>query len=172
MELDAARELAHQLMREHGLMQNEDGSRRCFVFYEDMATLTEPWTFKFNRGMRQKGLCYYQRRTIELSKHLVLLNDEESTRKTLLHEIAHALCGAKHGHNALWKRVCLRIGGTGERCYTGGVVLPPHKYEAICPVCKHIFKVYRRPKKIRSCGACCNAYNAERVLTYTALPHA
>jgi predicted SprT family Zn-dependent metalloprotease len=41
---------------------------------------------------------------------------------TVPHEVAHIVCMANpklgNGHNAGWKRVCLALGGNGQRCYS------------------------------------------------------
>ena len=41
--------------------------------------------------------------------------------ETVPHEVAHTVCQAfpqfGHQHNPGWKRVCIALGGTGERCY-------------------------------------------------------
>ena len=90
---DAAR-LARRLLAEHGLTG---------------------WTFAFNRRKRSLGLCRYGERRIELSVHLVDLNSDEEVLDTLLHEIAHALCGPKAGHGAGWRARCLELGARPER---------------------------------------------------------
>jgi predicted SprT family Zn-dependent metalloprotease len=40
---------------------------------------------------------------------------------TVAHEIAHIVCfalGIDRGHGVTWKRVCLALGGNGQRCYS------------------------------------------------------
>jgi predicted SprT family Zn-dependent metalloprotease len=89
-----ARELALHLLTAHGLSD---------------------WSFAFNRSKRQMGCCCYGPKVIELSRHFVERNDLDLIRDTLLHEIAHALVGPGHGHDAVWKAMCLRIGAKPER---------------------------------------------------------
>ena len=62
------------------------------------------WSFEFNRRKRSLGLCFHHRKAVELSLHLVEHNGPEEVLDTLLHEIAHALVGPRHGHDAVWKR--------------------------------------------------------------------
>src|SRR5262249_2472181 len=64
------------------------------------------WTFRFNRRKTEMGLCFYGPQRIELSLHFATRNSEEAIRQTLLHEIAHALAGPGHGHDAVWKQKC------------------------------------------------------------------
>src|SRR5262245_51513217 len=73
------------------------------------------WSFAYNRRKRRLGLCYYPRKRLELSVHLVARNGDAEVRDTILHEIAHALTGPGHGHDAAWKAACVRVGARPER---------------------------------------------------------
>src|SRR5205823_2547794 len=105
------------------------------------------WKFAFNRRKRAMGLCVYQRKTIELSAYLVDRNGSEPIFDTILHEIAHALVGPKHGHDAVWKRKCTEIGARPERC--GQADMPEGRWRAACPVCLKAFHRHRQPKQVR-----------------------
>jgi predicted SprT family Zn-dependent metalloprotease len=132
----AARQLALALMAQHRLAG---------------------WTFRFNRCKQALGLCVYQRRTIELSIYLVERdNPLEEIRDTILHEIAHALVGPRHGHDKVWKRKCLEIGARPLRC--GLADMPPGRWQASCGGCGKRFHRYRKPKRLsgwfcRGCGS-------------------
>lgn len=58
----------------------------------------------------------YNTKSIELSTKLVEINNEDRVRRTILHEIAHALTEG-HGHDEVWRAKLLEIGGDGKRCY-------------------------------------------------------
>lgn len=137
--LVAARDLAVQLMRGHGL----DG-----------------WAFGFNRNVRRAGVCRYPtpRRPgrIELSAHFVARNGTAEVRDTILHEIAHALVGPAHGHDAVWKAKCREIGAKPERCYGEHVAMPKGRWRAECRGCNRGFDRHRRPKRLTGwyCRAC------------------
>jgi len=102
MELRQAKQLATRLMVEHGVA---------------------PSLFKFTNGKCQLGSCKWRRifcgeptlQSIGLSRFLVVLNDEEEIRLTMLHEIAHALVGCDHGHDSTWKLKVMEIGGDPSR---------------------------------------------------------
>ncbi|HEY7425103.1 MAG TPA: SprT-like domain-containing protein [Gemmataceae bacterium] len=131
---NTVRKLALELMTRHGL---------------------HDWNFGFNRRKRAMGLCRYAARTIELSIYLVDRNGAEEVRDTILHEIAHALVGSEHGHDAVWKRKCLEIGAKPERC--GQADMPSGRWQACCGSCGRIFARHRRPKRLqgwfcRMCG--------------------
>lgn len=126
--------LARSLMREHGL---------------------QGWTFQYDRALRRFGLCSYNRKVISLSEHLTRLNSEAYVKETILHEIAHALCGPGKGHGAEWRTMARRIGCSGARCHTAETPTMPHK--GICPVCNTTILRHRR-RRI-ACTRCCVEYN-------------
>jgi hypothetical protein len=126
MNLAKALDLMFDLMRQHG------------VYDQD-------WRPTFDRSVRRLGNCNYGKKIISLSQHATLVNDEAAVRLTILHEIAHALCGFHEGHGPVWKAKCLEIGGDGKRC--GNIaVKAPHKYQMWCEDCRYTWKYYRRPK--------------------------
>lgn len=118
MELKAAETLAKALMAKHGLTD---------------------WSFKWTNSKRQFGVCHeggWRGNYIGLSKPITLLNNEHEVNNVILHEIAHALVGNKHGHDKVWKAMCIKIGARPERCYsTKDVTQPKMRYVAICGNC-------------------------------------
>ena len=121
------------------------------------------WIVKFNDRHCSFGLCSYNDRTIFLSRFLVKLNTPERVMKTILHEIAHALLGPGHGHDNEWKKLCVKIGGDGVRCYTEANTVTPknflRKYAYVCTNCgreTHKSYILRQP---RACGRCCEVHN-------------
>jgi predicted SprT family Zn-dependent metalloprotease len=116
--------LARQLFAEHGLVD---------------------WSFEFNRRKLHMGLCLFGPRQIALSIYFVELNNDDSIRDTLLHEIAHALVGPGHGHDAVWKAKCLEVGARPERLCSEAI-MPLGSWHAICPGCGRLHHRHRRPK--------------------------
>lgn len=147
MKLPDAKRLAEQLMREHGLIDNPiDGSS---------------WRFDFDKAVRRFGATHYGLRLITLSAKLVELNDEPRVRNTILHEIAHALCGHKAGHGKSWVTMAKAIGCDGNRLYSSAVVIQPRRsYVGTCPNCGKVVHAYRRNKI--ACGTCCKKHNGGR----------
>lgn len=119
------------------------------------------WEFGINRNVRRAGVCYYPTKRspgrIEISAHFAERNSDAEVRDTLLHEIAHALVGPGHGHDAIWQAKCVEIGARPERCYGEAVDMPKGPWRAICPSCEKEYDRHRRPAKAprwycRPCG--------------------
>ncbi len=112
------------------------------------------WSFGLNNRKRSLGVCFHPRKAIELSVHLIARNGGEEVLDTLLHEIAHALVGPGHGHDAVWKRKCLEVGARPERC--GNADMPAGRWQAVCPGCGITFHRHRRPERMTgwSCRTC------------------
>jgi predicted SprT family Zn-dependent metalloprotease len=133
------REKARQLMLKHGL---------------------DAWEFGINTNVRRAGVCYFPNNSgagrIEISAHFAERNSDEELQDTLLHEIAHALVGPRHGHDAVWQAKCIEIGARPERCYGDHVEMPKGRWRAICPSCETEYDRHRRPSKLRGwyCRTC------------------
>ena len=138
------------------LSEAHDLAERFLDFHE--LTL-RGWTFRFNRNKRRLGVCKQDERRIELSEHYVRHNNREHVIDTILHEIAHALVGTQHGHDDVWKSMCLRIGASPASC-SSTAVMPEGYWQARCPGCTTVFTRHRRPRRLR--GRYCVACGPER----------
>jgi predicted SprT family Zn-dependent metalloprotease len=146
MELHRAATLAETLLAEHGLTG---------------------WTFAFDRARVRAGACHHHDRRITLSPHLTRAHDEGQVRETLLHEIAHALVGPRHGHDEVWRARALAIGSTGRRCYpTGEEPVVPGRWQGRC-VAGHVVHRHRRPSRVLVCTRCHGGRTLDRVLRWT-----
>ena len=119
------------------------------------------WEFGFNANVRRAGVCFHphggEPGRIELSIHFAARNSDDEVRDTLLHELAHALVGPGHGHDAVWKAKCRAIGARPEACYGEETAMPRGRWRATCPGCATEFDRHRRPKRVegwfcRPCG--------------------
>ena len=72
----------------------------------------EEWTFRFSAAQRKLGECREREKVILLSRRHAVSGTPGEVRDTILHEIAHAIAGAKARHGPAWKLVAKRIGAT------------------------------------------------------------
>lgn len=150
MELDEARELAFELMSDYGL------------YY---------WKFKFDDAKMRFGLCDEISKTISLSKHLVLLNDDEVVTNVILHEIAHALVGNRHKHNSIFQQKAIDIGCIYTSRYCFDIIRVPKNVVANCPKCGMKFCRYRMTSKKYCCSKCSGGiFNKEYLLVFERSP--
>lgn len=75
------------------------------------------WHFQFDHCTRRAGSCNFRDQRITLSLNLAQSDSEAEIRETLLHEIAHALVGKKHNHDAVWRAKAQEIGCSGQRTH-------------------------------------------------------
>jgi predicted SprT family Zn-dependent metalloprotease len=146
MLLEEAKELAFELMIDFGL------------YY---------WKFKFDNAKMRFGCCDEYTKTISLSEHLVLINDEVVVRNVILHEIAHALVGCKNKHNHIFQQKAHNIGCeyTTRYCYED-INTVPKNIVATCPKCGNEVRKYRIPSRQKSCGKCSDKFDFERLLVF------
>ena len=88
------------------------------------------WSFRFDRAKRRAGCCRHSKKEITLAKAYAEQEELKEIKNTILHEIAHALVGPKHGHNEIWKQKALEIGCDAERCHNA--VFSKPKYKLTC----------------------------------------
>ncbi|HET7397569.1 MAG TPA: SprT-like domain-containing protein [Intrasporangium sp.] len=144
MELGAALTLGTELLRGHGLAD---------------------WTLTLDRAKTRAAVCRSSSRTISLSAHLTALHPEEEVRDTILHEIAHALVGARHGHDAVWRAKALEIGCSGQRCSSVDAPRLEGPWAGTCPA-GHVVRRHRRPTRVGLCGLC-RGPERQRLLDWT-----
>ena len=103
------------------------------------------WSFQFDSALRRAGACDYSTKVISLSRLFCLKASEDQVRDTILHEIAHALAGPNHNHDAEWKSIARSIGCTADRCHT--IDFAPAKYIVSCARCGWHEKKNRRLRR-------------------------
>ena len=128
--LSDAIETATELMRKHGLTG---------------------WRVKLDHARRRAGQCDHRTKVISLSRLYVRNAKKDHIRDTILHEIAHALVGPNHGHDAVWRQKAREIGCTGTRCHS--LSFSKARWVMQCP--NGCFSVERhRRKSGLVCAAC------------------
>jgi predicted SprT family Zn-dependent metalloprotease len=124
------------------------------------------WRVELDTAKRRAGVCRYDDRVIGLSAPLTLLHDEAEVRDTVLHEIAHALVGPAHRHDAVWRATARRLGCSGERCVPADAPRVPGAWVGVCPA-GHVHDRHRRPERVVSCRRCSPAFSVDHVLQWT-----
>ncbi len=140
LELEAIKRLALKFMTKHNL---------------------HDWSFEFDNGSTRAGCCKYGKKLITLSHEYARYTSIKDIKNTILHEIAHALVGAKHHHDAVWKAKAIEIGCSGERCHD--IQFTPPRYLVKCKNNCWVAAAERRRR-----NTVCKHCNGEIIyLTYT-----
>lgn len=126
----------------------------------------EAWRFRISKRMIDTiGRTDEGKKEFAFSRAYIEFYDEVEVKKTILHEIAHALTPMEEGHGEQWKEICLKIGGDGEEYFEPSqeYYASIAKYELFCPNCGAISRrSHRRTKVTYACGKCCKKYNEGR----------
>ncbi|MFC6287592.1 SprT-like domain-containing protein [Nocardioides sp. GCM10027113] len=145
MDLNEAARLGRWLLDEHGL---------------------HDWSLVFDRAKRRAGVCRAGRRQIGLSGPLTEIHPEAEVRDTLLHEIAHALVGPRHGHDEVWRATALRIGCSGSRCSSEDAPAIEGDWVGTCPA-GHRITAHRRPARPKACRRCATTFDPAHLFSWT-----
>jgi len=110
------------------------------------------WSFRFDHATRRAGCCNYRDKTITISFDLAQRGSDADIRDTILHEVAHAIVGKKHNHDAVWKAKAMEIGCSGER--THRLEFSPPKWTVRCENDCWSHTAHRRNHRLvcRTCG--------------------
>lgn len=121
--------------------------------HEDNSGLKAGWHFAFDLAPARGGSCRYSDQQITLSVTYCLKASKAEIVDTILHEIAHAIVGPKHGHDSTWKAAARQIGCTAERCHR--LQHTPPRWHGQCG-CGQQWERQRLSQRIRTsrCGKC------------------
>lgn len=146
--------------------------RTARITLRKMGLEAQGWKFKWDRASVRFGQCNYTTQTISMSAKLVEVNDEARCLNTLRHEIAHALVGGRHGHDAVWAAKHRELGGDGRARYSRSeVTAVAKKWIVSCAGCDMTAHVARR-KQGAVCARCSRAGRYLYPLTWRENPAA
>lgn len=110
------------------------------------------WSYELDGSRTRFGVCKHDRKVLGFSRHNIRLNNEADVLDTIRHEIAHALVGAGHGHDLVWKRKAREVGARPQR-HTAKHVKVAYKWVATCR-CGIEFGRNRLTQNVRHNSAC------------------
>lgn len=116
------------------------------------------WSFSFDSAKRRAGLCNHTLSQISLSRYLSSIHQIDQSHQVVLHEIAHAMVGAKHGHDKKWLDTAKSIGYRNEAISAREVDEEQARWFGVCPNGHQYFR-YRQPQRISSCSKCNKSYD-------------
>ena len=110
------------------------------------------WKLELDYAKVRAGACHFTEKKISFSRHFLKNADQLNINDTILHEIAHALVGPKHGHNRVWKNMAKKIGCSAKRCHT--LEFSEYKWIRFCTNYCWEQKVHRRKLNLicKKCG--------------------
>lgn len=99
------------------LAETEALANELIKHHKANSGLGKNWRFGFDLAPSRAGACKYDECRIDLSVSFCLSANRTDIIDTILHEIAHAIVGKAHNHDAVWTAKALEIGCTGERTH-------------------------------------------------------
>ena len=130
--------------------------------FQSKGELPRGWVFGFDLANSRAGVCRYTEQRVDLSVSYCLAATRAEIEDTVLHEIAHAIVGPRHNHDAVWKAKALEIGCAGERCHRVQHSTP--KWIGECGCGQQWFRqiLQRRIMSNRACSRCGSAITWRR----------
>ncbi|MGR3914459.1 MAG: SprT-like domain-containing protein [Gammaproteobacteria bacterium] len=89
------------------------------------------WSARLDDSGSRAGACDYREKVILLSRLFLRGAPAADVRDTILHEVAHALAGAAHYHDARWRKIARQIGCSARRCHD--IEFAPPRWIMRCP---------------------------------------
>ena len=134
----------------------------------------QKWKVKANKATVTFGSCRFKDNTLVFSKILIPYCSSKAKKTIVIHEIAHAIVGAKHGHDEIWRQKDIELGGNGKRMgddnyfedASYSIIQQKHyKYKAVCAN-GHTHYRNRKPALVVSCKECSPVFNRKFILSY------
>ncbi len=131
----------------------ESLAHRLIARHQTTSGLGRTWRFDFALSSSRAGACNERDRRIELSVSYCLRATRAEIRDTLLHEIAHAIVGVGHRHDAAWKAKAREIGCSADRCHRVSHTIP--RWVGACGCRRHFRqRLHRRLRRGAICASC------------------
>ena len=125
----------------------------------------ENWQFGFDSAKRRAGLCNYTNKTITISRYLVDIHTIDESMQVVLHEVAHAMCGKREGHNKKWLATAKSIGYRAERFTGTEIAEETATWVGRCRN-NHVHYRYRQPSRPLACGLCGRGFSRSNLIIW------
>lgn len=125
------------------------------------------WSVRWDRAKRRAGQCRHGSRTISFSRTLAEIYPPSTMKDVVLHEVAHALAGPAHHHDAYWKKVARSLGATPKALLPATLPTPPHPWVGTCGRCGLVKRLHSMPRRVVSCGNCSASFRIDLVLDWS-----
>lgn len=109
------------------------------------------WKLKLNNKRSALAETWHSDKSITISKHFIIISDEEQLEGVVYHEIAHALLGPGYGHGKEFVSMCTKI-SPNQKYARRGVDVPIRKFIMTCPECGYSGTL--NVNKELYCGVC------------------
>ena len=119
--------------------------------HKAVSGLAKDWRFGFDLAPSRAGVCKYDAHRIDLSVSFCLRASRAEIIDTILHEVAHAIVGKAHNHDAVWTAKAREIGCSGER--THAIRHTPARWIGQC-ACGQRWHRQRLSRKVASGSRC------------------
>ena len=131
-------------------------------FYKDFLNLARSemdkfglcdWKLELDYAKVRAGACHFTEKKISFSRNFIKHANELDINDTILHEIAHALVGPRHGHDKVWKNMAKKLGCSAKRCHN--LEFSEYKWVRFCANNCWEQKIHRRKPNLvcKKCGA-------------------
>lgn len=115
------------------------------------------WKVIFEHSISRAGRCRHDEKTISYGVPFLLYASDAERANTVLHEVAHAITGAGHGHELTWKNNFLKLGGNGSVSshYPDSIYTEANfTWLGTCPTCKDRTGMNNAPETVWGCAKC------------------
>jgi len=130
------------------MVRQIDAQDMCDIDLRKYGLWEKGWRTNFTKVTGYIALCDHTNKRIIISIPHLNARSEAELMDTIRHEIAHALVGHGHGHNAIWQAKAIELGAKPVHCAPSNVnagqalnvveTKPEKKIKALnnyCPVC-------------------------------------
>ena len=152
-------EVTERTGRDHTLADVAALANELLELHKTFSGLAPAWAFGFDLSPERAGVCRYGDQRIHLSVSYCLCTDLAEIADTVLHEIAHAIVGKIHNHDAVWCAKAREIGCSAERTHDVRHTAPRWLGECGCGAKwarQRLHRHIRRGARCPDCGCAIN----------------